>query len=533
MASDDDPLATQVSLLEKLIQDPALGIQVLKQLDVAVTIINLQGTFVDANPRALTILGLEETRIVGRALLDADWNCVDEAGAPMPPEAFPAAITLRTGRTITDCVMGMPRPDGERVWLAVTTGLLHDPGTGAAIAVVASFIDVTRRKEAELQAERSTKEFVRQQALMARIIAEAPVGIGYMDRDLVFRWANPTLAQFLGVTPERMRDQHVFVLFPEAREQFGAIMHGVLDTGVPFRATASPFRYQVDGIDRTTYWDFTHLPLFDADGQPDGILVVNMEVSERVEGERLQQKQIEQLRQLDHMKDQFVSSVSHELRTPLTSIKGYLEFLEDGIGGRLSPPQENFVKQAIRGTNRLESVVDDLLDFARIDGGTFTLRLAKADFAANAREVLESFAPQALRKKLQLVGEVPPGPLELLLDADRIGQVFANLVGNALKFTPEGGTIRLVVLARGEVVRCEVHDTGIGIAAADMHKLFQRFSQLDTSNSRSTGGTGLGLNITKAIITSHGGQIGVDSEPGRGSTFWFEIPIVRVGNEPA
>lgn len=230
----------------------------------------------------------------------------------------------------------------------------------------------------------------------------------------------------------------------------------------------------------------------------------------------------ERLQDLDRLKTDFVNAVSHDLRTPLTSIKGYTEFLEDELGGPLTAQQADYVSQIAKSTSRLEHLVDDLLDVARVEAGTLQLRFEDVDLAAIVREVIDSLLPQAQAARLTLEASLPDEPLRVRCDASRIERVLINLVNNAVKFTPEGGSILVSARLDGEVVRCEVADNGIGIAPEDVPKLFQRFGQLKSGSAK--GGTGLGLSISKAIVEAHQGAIGVDSEAGRGSTFWFTLP---------
>ncbi len=232
----------------------------------------------------------------------------------------------------------------------------------------------------------------------------------------------------------------------------------------------------------------------------------------------------EHLKELDRLKSNFVNSVTHELRTPLTSIIGYTEFLEDEIGGPVTPMQREFVTQIERGARRLEYLLNDLLDFARLEAGTFKLRLESASFSDKVREVVESLKPQVDEARLRLEVSLPEEPLILRMDPQRIGQVLINLLGNALKFTPAEGRIQVRARLEQERLLCEVEDTGPGIAPEDIPKLFQRFRQLDAGVSKGKG-TGLGLSISKALVEAHGGAIGVRSELGKGSTFWFELPL--------
>ena len=177
----------------------------------------------------------------------------------------------------------------------------------------------------------------------------------------------------------------------------------------------------------------------------------------------------------------------------------------------------------MEGTRRLENLVNDLLDFARIEAGVFKLRREDADITEQIREIVASFLPQVRESGLDLQIDLPDEPLVLRFDFQRIGQVLTNLLGNAIKFTPAGGSIRVRVASAGDRILCEVTDSGEGIAAEDVPRLFQRFSQL-ASGSRK-GGMGLGLSIAKALIEAHGGQIGVRSAVGAGSTFWFTLPV--------
>ncbi len=263
-------------------------------------------------------------------------------------------------------------------------------------------------------------------------------------------------------------------------------------------------------------------PIKDAAGTITGAAVIARDITE-INRLRLElQAQFEQLIELDRLKNIFVNAVTHELRTPLTAMKGYLEFLEEGVGGTLTPKELEFVAEVRKGEERMERLVADLLDYARIEAGTFKLNCESADFAAKVHDVSDSLMPLATSAKVHLEVMLPAEPLMVEMDPQRIGQVLINLVGNALKFTQEGGTVTIRASAKGESVRCDVVDTGVGIAAEDLPKLFQRFVQLDQGARK--GGTGLGLSISKAMIDAHNGQIGALSEVGKGSTFWFEIP---------
>lgn len=231
------------------------------------------------------------------------------------------------------------------------------------------------------------------------------------------------------------------------------------------------------------------------------------------------------LQEISRLKDQFVNLVAHELRPPLTSIRGYAEFLSEGIGGALSNTQQDFVTQIHLGADRLVSLVDDLLDYSRMDAGTFKLFPKETNLSDPVKAVLESFVPQAHRREVTIKAELPDEPLTLTIDPRRFVQILSNLVGNAMKYTPPEGTITVRLLPAQEGARVEVIDTGAGIATTHLPYLFERFYQANPADSAARG-TGLGLFISKVLVEAHGGRIGVDSEPGKGSTFWFTMSNV-------
>jgi signal transduction histidine kinase len=256
--------------------------------------------------------------------------------------------------------------------------------------------------------------------------------------------------------------------------------------------------------------------------------------AERARSEQREQEAIAQVKaaqELDRLKNVFVNSISHELRTPLTAMLGFLEFLEDGVGGPTTPTQREYVRGLYSNFRRLQRLVDDLLDYARFEAGSFTLQTREADFVTVVNEVVESLRPQAEAARVAVEVSLPDGPAMVLMDPQRIEQVIANLMTNAIKFTPEGGRVRLRVCVDAARLRFEIADTGPGIPPDELPRLFHLFSQLAPGVRK--GGTGLGLAISKSLVEAHGGTIGVDSEPGRGSTFWFELPMAMAVIEPA
>ena len=225
----------------------------------------------------------------------------------------------------------------------------------------------------------------------------------------------------------------------------------------------------------------------------------------------------------ERLKDEFFQLVSHELRTPLTSIVGYAELLSEIEAENLSPEGQRFVEVIDRNSKRELNLVGDLLILTRITAGTFEIELREADLGEIARATAEAMSPEATRAGVTLSVDVDGAPV-IAGDPHRLRQVVENLVSNAIKFTPNGGSVTLSATREGELAEVAVTDTGIGIAPEDRGRLFERMYRAREAERRQIQGTGLGLTIVKAIVDAHGGTIAVDSEIDHGTTFRVQLP---------
>jgi signal transduction histidine kinase len=240
---------------------------------------------------------------------------------------------------------------------------------------------------------------------------------------------------------------------------------------------------------------------------------------------RLEQAYTE-LKEVDRLKDELVQNVSHELRTPLTFIKGYVELLLAGEMGDLTAGQRESLSIVADKTDLVSRLVADIMLLQQIEHES--LRWSDIDLGQAARRALQSQEVTAAQAGLTLRAIVPPDLPLVRADRDRLNQVFDNLIGNAIKFSPNGGEITVQLLDTGEMVQVTVSDTGIGIPPDQLERIFERFYQVDGSVTRKYGGAGLGLTIVKRIVEAHGGRIWADSEPGHGSTFTFTLPKVKL-----
>ncbi len=233
---------------------------------------------------------------------------------------------------------------------------------------------------------------------------------------------------------------------------------------------------------------------------------------------------VEAAQEANDTKSAFLATVSHELRTPLTALTGYGELLADEILGPLTAPQADVVERMRVVTHQLTAMIEEILTFSALEAGREVVRPAPTDVAEVVLAAATVVEPLAEQKGLAFAAVVPPAAPPLVTDADKLRQILVNLCGNAVKFTP-AGAVSLAVEAAGGALRCAVRDTGVGIAEADLPRLFHPFTQLDQGLTRRFGGTGLGLYISQRLARLLGGRIDVESAPGEGSTFTLTIPL--------
>ncbi len=235
------------------------------------------------------------------------------------------------------------------------------------------------------------------------------------------------------------------------------------------------------------------------------------------------QENYDRLRELETLRDNLTHMIVHDMRTPLMAINGYLQLLKMTGGQKLDEEEKDYVEQALSGTSALVEMVSSLLDVSRLETGAMPLNLKPNDLRTLAKEAFETLG--ALARKRQVHVEVPPEPLLVRCDAEIIRRVIVNLVANAVKFTPQDGQVRVAVKTDDAKARVTVVDTGPGIPPEYREKIFEKFGQVETRQQEGKYSTGLGLTFCKLAVKAHGGKIGVKSEVGKGSTFWFTLPL--------
>jgi signal transduction histidine kinase len=254
----------------------------------------------------------------------------------------------------------------------------------------------------------------------------------------------------------------------------------------------------------------------------------NARLEQRVaERTRELERAYNRLTELDQLKGNFIANVSHELRTPLTKIKGFNALLAAGDLGPLTEDQRQAVEVMGRGVTELERLVGDLIQFATGARGEMVLRPAPLPLADMLDHAVAAFRERAVAQGIVLTCRPPAPGVQARADGEKVRWVLDQLIGNAIKFTPAGGRVEAGAERSGDRVCVWVADTGPGIAESRLSELFEPFHQLDGSSTRQRGGTGLGLALVKMIVTAHGSAVTVDTHPGRGTRFSFELPAVR------
>jgi signal transduction histidine kinase len=233
----------------------------------------------------------------------------------------------------------------------------------------------------------------------------------------------------------------------------------------------------------------------------------------------------ERVRQANQAKSEFVSLVSHELRTPMTSIRGYADLMMKGAVGPLTPQQGEFTRTILNNVERMEVLVSDLRDISRIETGQMHLEIEEVRLAEALRNALQATQGQIEARSQHLTVEIPENLPPIRADGARLTQILINLLSNACKYTPSGGYIRVRAWMQGRYVHCTVSDSGIGISPQDQKRLFTKFFRADDPAVQEVPGTGLGLCIVKNLVELQYGEIGVESEVGKGTTFRFTVPV--------
>ncbi len=493
------------------------------------------------NQACKDFLGIvDEPDVVGHCAhtFTPTWREIDANNAPFPPEQVPL-FRAAQGISTTNQEIGYLRKDGTVRWGLVSASPITNDD-GQIIAAYSVISDITEHKLAE-QALRTSEARYR---ILAENVRDV---IWMMDVDGRFTYASPSIERLRGYTVEEIMGQTLDqALTPASAAIVKQDLQTVIEKVMAGECVV-PGRYDLEQPckDGSTVWTEVEAgPLYDDDGQFVGILGVSRDISERRQRDEeierltvsLEQRVEERTAQLAEAvaalersartKDEFLATISHELRTPLVGVISMSEALAAEVYGPLTERQQKGLEVIQNSGHQLLGLINNILDFSKVAAGALQLKQESVCVADLCRASMAHVQALATCKQLAMKVSITPADIHLHGDPARIKQILVNLLSNAVKFTPEYGEI--VLSARNDpahhAVVFEVSDTGIGIAAQDISRLFQPFVQLDSGLNRVYPGTGLGLALVHRLTSLHGGRVSASSRIGSGSTFTVTLP---------
>lgn len=417
------------------------------------------------------------------------------------------------------CEHRLRTKSGNWKWIRDSGRVIERDAAGAPLRMIGVHIDIDniRRKEEELRESLALHDIIFQ---------HASVGLA-MTKGRRFVRVSQQLLNTLGVSIEEVEGQSTRVLYPDDASyvRIGELIDSEFPAGRMINHELTLIRK-----DGSRFWGRMLGKAVDTADLSKGSIWIIEDFSERRHREELLEQARNEAEVASRAKSDFLANMSHEIRTPMNAVIGFTSLLLDS---ELDSTQREFASSIHIAGEALLTLINDLLDFSKIEAGKMELENIEFDVRTTFDETLEIVAEKASNKRLELVCLVQPSvPERVIGDPGRLRQVLLNLVNNAIKFTAQGEVVvRTKIVADAALpddmvrIRVEVQDSGIGIPADVQPRLFSAFSQADASTTRKFGGTGLGLSICQRLIDAMGGEIGVESEPGKGSCFWFELPL--------
>ena len=379
---------------------------------------------------------------------------------------------------------------------------------GDIIGLVGFSIDITERKQTEVALNKERLQ-------LRTLIDNLPYAVYVKDADCRFLEANKSLAQYMGVaTPEELMGHTDQQYHPEdlARQYIEDDLK-IIREGVGLYGKEESVK--IAGRDDLRYWSTTKVPMKDATGQVIGLVGIGIDITEQKAAEKA-------IIDMAEAKSKFTSTVSHELRSPLAMIKEATNLVLEGVLGSLNDGQKEMLEITKSNVDRLGRMINNVLEYQKMEAGKTTYDLRKNKINELVKEATKGAVLFAGERKSDLVMDLEADLPEIVFDRDKIMQVLINLLANAIKYSDSGPIVIKIRLKKRDI-KISVQDYGQGITPEEQKEIFKPFSQ--GKNKKKQGGTGLGLAIVKEIVLAHHGRIWVESEPGKGSTFHFTLPV--------
>ncbi len=331
-----------------------------------------------------------------------------------------------------------------------------------------------------------------------------------VDREKKVVWLNKRAEEFFHTSFDAASSEKISDL--TAIKKMDDLLAGVIEKEEALECSYEEASVKVKRLDERYFFKIAINPIFH---------------EEKLWGALVQLTDVTRFHEIEKIKTDFVSIVSHEFRTPLTTIIVGVEMLKEGMLGDLTPRGKEVLEAIGADCERLNRLIDNLMELSRIESGTIYVEAEPTDVADLVQEAVRPLKIQAEKQGVELITDLPPELPPVAADFNKSVWVMANLVGNALRYTDPGGTITVRVRQRGKRLFFSVQDTGCGIPQEHLDKIFRKYVQVSGPGRKGTGGVGLGLAIAKDIVMAHGGEIWVDSEIDKGTTFTFTFPVYQ------
>jgi len=475
-------------LFRKLIKDAPVGIGVLEGVDLIIR---------EANSELLKLWGKSE-QIIGLKIIEGLPEIVDQPFPELLKQVYLTGIAHYGNETLAKIERdGITR---NYYFNFVYNPIRNEQGNITGIMIVAN--EVTAQVEARIKVIESEDRF-------KNLLLEAPMATAlYETQDIIIKLANAEMLKMWG-KDESVIGKPMEEAIPELKEQaFISILKKVYETGTPYHAEQEAAELFIDGSLKKGYYTFTYKPLYNAEGHVYGILHAAMDVTKQV--------------YLQQQKDEFLGIASHELKTPVTSIKAYAQVLEKMIRNDGDERKANMVQKMDIQLNRLTGLITDLLDVTKIQAGKMTTRPIIFDFDLAVLEVVEEMQHTTNKHVLEMDLN---SHKQILYDKERIGQVVTNFISNAIKYSSDAKRVVIKSYVLNDEVVLSVQDYGIGISDEAKQFVFDQFYRVNGDLQHTYPGLGLGLYISAEIIKNAGGRFWLESEVGKGSTFYFALKI--------